>query len=50
VAYVARRNAKWLVVVDGQVGAEHDGIDALLFSPDSKHVAYVAEKGKKRWR
>jgi hypothetical protein len=35
-----------LVVVDGQPGAEYDQALSPVFSPDSKHVAYVAVKGK----
>ncbi len=28
-------------------GPEYDYLDSLTFSPDSKHVAYEAQKGKK---
>ena len=36
-----------MVVVDGRVGPEHDGISnsTLIFSANSKQVAYVAVKG-----
>jgi len=39
------------VVVDGKEGKEYDGIVAgsLKFSPDSKHLAYVAVRGEKRF-
>jgi hypothetical protein len=49
VAYVAEKGGKWLVVVDGQEGAEYDGIleGGLLFSPDGQRVAYRAQKGEK---
>jgi hypothetical protein len=30
------------VVVDGQPGAEYADVNSIAFSPDSKHVAYVA--------
>jgi len=35
--------------VDGQAGAEYDAIGkgSLLFSPDGKHLAYSARKGRK---
>lgn len=48
-AYVIPRGQKWSVVVDGQIGAEYDGIGrgSLLFSPDGTRVAYRAKKGKK---
>jgi hypothetical protein len=40
---------KILVVVDGKEGKEYDGIGVgtLTFSPDSKHIAYVAKRGDK---
>ena len=36
------------MVIDGVEGKEYDDIDApaLVFSPDSKHVAYIALHGK----
>jgi hypothetical protein len=44
-----RTNNQALVVLDGKDGQQYDGIGAgsLLFSSDSKHVAYVALKGQK---
>jgi len=36
-----------MAVVDGKAGAEYDGIDALIFSPDSKRMAFQAMKGEK---
>jgi Tol biopolymer transport system component len=42
IACAAKKNNKCLVVVDGQPGAEYDYIGSLIFSPDSKHFAYVA--------
>ncbi len=35
------------VVVDGEEGAPHPRVEALLFSPDSRRVAYVAHNGSK---
>ena len=48
-AHITFRDQKACVVVDGQAGAEYDGIvkGTPLFSPDSKRVAYVAIKGEK---
>ena len=45
VAYAARKGAKWLVVVDGQQGAEYDeiGVGTLVFSPDGV-LEYLAIK------
>ncbi len=50
VAYVAARGGKWLVVVDGVEGKEHDGIVAgsPVFSADSKRVAYAARRVAKQ--
>jgi IS66 C-terminal element len=35
VAYGAQKGTKWIAVVDGQEGAEFDGLGLLAFSPDS---------------
>ncbi len=45
VAYMAKNNPMWLVVVDGKGGPEYGQIRSLRFSPDGKRVAYVAVKG-----
>ena len=46
--YAAQKSAKRvMVVVDGQAGAEYDGISSLIFSADGKRVAYAAQKGAK---
>ena len=47
-AYVTHKGQKLSVVVDGQAGAEYDGIGkgTLIFSADGKRVAYGAKKGK----
>ena len=46
VAYVVRRGAKSVVVVDGVEGKEYSMIEpeTLLFSPDSKRVGYWAHR------
>ena len=42
-AYAARSNWKWRLVLDGKDGPEHEGIDsAPIFSSDGKLVAYLA--------
>ncbi|HWE03138.1 MAG TPA: hypothetical protein VG326_12080 [Tepidisphaeraceae bacterium] len=37
------------IVVDGVPGAKFDFIDAPLFSPDSKRIAYVARRAKQQF-
>ena len=46
---MARKNNKFAVVENGQISHEYDDIgkDTPLFSPDSKHLAYIAKKGAK---
>jgi hypothetical protein len=46
-AYLARREQKWLAVVDGAEGGEYDLAGVPLFSPDSKRFAYIAGREKK---
>ncbi len=49
-AYVAARQRqlkKFFVVLGDREGKEYDDIKALIFSPDSKSLAYVARKGTK---
>jgi len=41
-AHSARRGDKWLVVADGIEGKEYAGIWDIIFSPDSRHLAYTA--------
>jgi hypothetical protein len=36
-------------VVDGKEEKPYDGIDTLLFSPDSRRVAYMAAVGAKQF-
>jgi len=36
---------KWFVVIDGEEGDEYQTADEVTFSPDSKHVAYMADGG-----
>ncbi len=42
VAYAARRGKKWMAVVDGKEGKAYDAVSELLFSPDSRHLSYIA--------
>ncbi|MCE5197483.1 hypothetical protein LLG39_00735 [bacterium] len=43
VAFVARKGDHMFVVLDGKAGEKYDDIDGMLtFSPDGKHLAYVA--------
>ncbi len=41
--YVAVRSGKWFPVVDGKEGPRTDGISIFKFSPDGKHIAWVAK-------
>jgi len=36
---------KWFVVIDGEEGDEYQTADKVAFSPDSRHVAYMADGG-----
>ncbi|NLG85109.1 MAG: hypothetical protein GX493_11005, partial [Firmicutes bacterium] len=45
IAYMARKGAKWSVVVDGRAGPEYLSLSYLTFSPDGKRLAYGATKG-----
>ena len=49
VAYPAKRDSKWFMVVDRQEGPEYDKISLSreVFSPDSKRLVYGAMKGDK---
>jgi Tol biopolymer transport system component len=51
VAYAAKRNGKWLIVVDEVESSEYDGImtGTPIFSPDSKRVAYAVIRRKYSW-
>ncbi len=54
IVYLARRGGKWRAVIDGREGPEFDRFEGslpLTFSPDGKHVAYIAQWGHgPRWR
>ena len=54
IAYLARRGEKWRAVIDGREGPEFDRFEGFLpltFSPDGKHVAYIAQWGHgPRWK
>ncbi len=41
-AYVAERDFKWCLVRDGVEGKPYHGIAAVRFSPNSKHLAWLA--------
>ena len=45
--YWVKVGAKGLVVVDGKEGKSYDGIADIIFSPDSRRVAYAAAVGRK---
>ena len=34
---------KWFVVIDGKQGDEYQTVESITFSPDSKHVSYIAD-------
>ncbi|MEP6766014.1 MAG: hypothetical protein ABJB66_17000, partial [Gemmatimonadaceae bacterium] len=48
-AYVVRKDDKWLMVVDGVESAAFDDIElgAVSFSDDSRHVAFIGRRGGK---
>src|SRR6266404_5010774 len=46
IAYAALRAGKWLAVVDGKEEKVYNKVLGLSFSPDSKHVVYVARRGE----
>jgi len=48
-AYVARDAAGWRVVIDGVEGPPAEEVSAPIFSPDSRHVTYIAGKGGNSW-
>ncbi len=45
-AYMARQDAHWSMVIDGQDGAAYDELDIPIFSPNGAHIAYKARKGE----
>jgi len=47
-AYVARDEDKYVMVLDGRLGPRYDLIGPPVFSPDGAHLAYAARQGK-RW-
>jgi len=48
-AYRAVKGGKWRVVRDGKEGAAYEATSALFFSPDSKRLAYIAQKDDKEF-
>jgi len=49
IAYGASKQGKCLVNVDGREGTPFDAVDRIRFSPDSKHIAYVARLGEEHF-
>ncbi|MEZ5498261.1 MAG: hypothetical protein R3E77_02405 [Steroidobacteraceae bacterium] len=47
VAALGSNPSKLQALVDGKPGMEYDGVASAAFSPDSRHVAYKAQKGSK---
>lgn len=47
VAYQAKQNDKWFVVVGNKRGPDFDLISQILFSPDSNRIAYIARQDNK---
>lgn len=45
-AYAARTDAGWSVVVDGAIGPSFDGIGPIVWSPTSRTLAYAAARGE----
>ncbi|MDC3954624.1 hypothetical protein [Polyangium jinanense] len=43
-AYPARREKGWSLVVDGRAGPSFDGLGEVVLSPDGAHVAYAAQR------
>jgi Tol biopolymer transport system component len=50
VAYIVKKDKRWVVSVNGQTGAEYDNVlpGSLQFSPDSKSLMYSVLQGG-RW-
>jgi len=47
VAYAARSERGWSVVVDGAPGLAFEGIGPIVWSPDDRRLAYAAMRGPK---
>ena len=47
VVYLASRNGKDFLVIDGEESVAYDEIGYFAFSDDSQHIAYAAKEGKK---
>ncbi len=50
IAYSGRRGAQWFLVVDGEMEVPIEGIvdHSLIFSPDSRRLAYAVAKSDRR--
>lgn len=46
IAYGAK-TGKWLMVIDGREEGPFDSVGSVAFSPDSRHIAYEAQKAGK---
>ena len=45
VSYREEGKTQYRVFCDGKLGAAFDSVDSLMFSPDGKHLVYVARRG-----
>jgi len=48
VVWRAKKDKKWVMVVNGEQGPEFDKIEDPTISPDGRHLAYVAHRGKNK--
>jgi hypothetical protein len=45
--YFAERRDGWIAIADGNASAAHDALDAPVFSPDGRRLAYVQVDGER---
>ena len=45
-AYIGQRGDKWMAVLDGVIGSAYEAIVSPIFSYDSSHFAFIAQKKK----
>ena len=48
-SYMAQKDGKWRMVVDGKEGKAYDSVSIPAFSPDSRHLAYAALSQQGTW-